>query len=432
MFGMPMRQVLFYLPLKSLAENLPEIPLYVPAALLVVAVAVLRWRKLSKGYYTAAFIGVGVVLGLSLLKGMAGQVEDVPIYGYGTMLFVAFVFCTWLASRLAVREGIEPRHVQDVAIWIFFGGIIGARLTYMIQYRHEIEFSLLEFFRIWDGGLVFYGSAIGGAVGYFLAYFLTLRKYNISSWKMADAIAPCAALGLCLGRIGCLLNGCCYGNVACAGCPPLRFYLCSPPRAEMVARGYQTAAGFTMARPEGFNPEALRTVGKVEADSPAAAAGLRSGDVIVEINGKTVESSSDINKYLGQEWERGQTDLELGVRREGKLLDPPLPPFTPRTLGLHPTQVYESVSMGLLFFLLLCYYPFKKHDGSVMVLFMLAYAVHRFLNEMLRTDTKPVDFPFHLTLSQNLSILVVVAGLALGVWVRLRPAAASNQLTISN
>ena len=57
-----------------------------------------------------------------------------------------------------------------------------------------------QFFKVWEGGLVFYGSAIGGVVGYFGAYYFMLRKQNISNWQMADVIAPSAALGLCRTR----------------------------------------------------------------------------------------------------------------------------------------------------------------------------------------------------------------------------------------
>lgn len=329
---------------------------------------------------------------------------QIPIYGYGMMLFLAFVFCLWLAKRLGRREGIEPKSIEDMAIWIFIFGILGARITYCLQYGCDFA----GFFRIWDGGLVFYGSAIGGAIGYLLAYIFVLRKHHISSWKMADVIAPCAALGLCLGRVGCLLNGCCYGNVACASCPAISFPIASPPRLAMVERGYQTAAGFTL--------EPDRTVGAVEPHSPAEKAGLKAGDRIVKINGVEVDS---ISVALGSQWPRGKNDLALTVRRPRGGEDVDLPAFSHDTIGLHPTQVYESISTGLLFFVLLFYFPMRRHDGAVMVLFMLGYAVHRFLNEMLRTDTDPVAFG--LTLSQNVSVLVLAAAVLLGLWVRVRP-----------
>src|SRR5207302_6658465 len=142
--------------------------------------------------------------------------------------------------------------------------------------------SFWQFFQLWDGGLVFYGGPIGAVVGYFSAYFLWLRKYDFSSWRMADVCAPCAALGLALGRVGCLLNGCCYGDVACPDCPQVAYPFSSQLRFAMVGKGYQTVAGFTLADSFG-RPQ----VAAVEPDSPAARVGkLQPGDVIVKIDGK--------------------------------------------------------------------------------------------------------------------------------------------------
>jgi phosphatidylglycerol:prolipoprotein diacylglycerol transferase len=87
---------------------------------------------------------------------------------------------------------------------------------------------------------------------------------------VVDIIAPSIALGLCLGRVGCLLNGCCYGHVACPHCLGISFPMSAPPRFELVAQGYQSAAGFTMA-PVAEDP---RTVANVEPSSPAARASM--------------------------------------------------------------------------------------------------------------------------------------------------------------
>jgi phosphatidylglycerol:prolipoprotein diacylglycerol transferase len=252
------------------------------------------------------------------------------------------------------------------------------------------------------------------------AYYFILRKYKLSTWKMADIIAPAVAIGLCLGRVGCLLNGCCYGNVAtCEYCPKIPFPLSAPSRFELVHHGLQTAAGFTIIADRPV------TVGAVAENSPAYQVGsLRPGDRIVKIRDfNKAGDDHPIEKYfdddpedltsfrncLVADWPRGKTDLALTVERNGETID--LPAFTPWTLKLHPTQIYESISTLLLFFLLMAYYPFRRHDGEVMVIFIIGYSIHRFLNEMLRNDTDPVAFG--MTLSQNGSILFLVVGLIL-------------------
>jgi prolipoprotein diacylglyceryltransferase len=347
--------------------------------------------------------------------------DGIPIYGFGLMLFVAFLACTWLASRRAQREGIAKEYLQDLAIWIFVGGIVGARIVFMIQYHRPIE----EFYKIWEGGLVFYGSALGGVAGYALAYLFVIRKHNLSSWQLADIVAPSVALGLCLGRIGCFFNGCCFGNVAtCADCPKWQFALCNPAYHHLVEHGYQTVGGFTL---KDTGPDNL-VVDRVAAHSPAAEAGLQRGDRIVAVKDVSrnstakdedvVHSSLDLQAYLFGT--RGLTDVELTVQRDGQEVK--VGPIRPQTLGLHPTQLYESISMGVLFLLLIAAYPFRRRYGEIFVLFMVCYAVHRFLNEMLRDDTDPLADG--LTLSQNGSILFLLAGIALWLWLRRQPAQA--------
>src|SRR5262245_2406743 len=237
----------------------------------------------------------------SLIPGL----PDIPIYGYGFMLFLAFVFCTWLAVRLARREGVPPTVLQDLAAWIFICGIIGARVLYFLQYPERFR-TFAQIFMLWDGGLIFYGSAIGGVIGFFLAYFIYFRKYQISNWKLADIIAPCVALGLALGRIGCLLNGCCFGNVACADCPAIHFPYSANPVYTMVERGYQTPAGFTI------QPPAM--VAAVEPGSPAEEAGLKPGDRIIKVGETEVASFMDLETYLRDKWPKSVNAMQLTVR----------------------------------------------------------------------------------------------------------------------
>src|SRR5262245_28513559 len=175
----------------------------------------------------------------------------IPIYGYGLMLFLAFLACISVAGWRAKREGIAKEIIQDLAIWLFLGGLIGARTTFLLlqgNVRNVWQF-IIQFPRLWDGGVIFYGAAIGGVIAFALAYRFLLRKHNLPTWKVLDIIAPSVAIGLAVGRVGCLLNGCCYGDVSCPHCFGLQFPMAAPARFEMVHRGYQTAAGFTLQDP---------------------------------------------------------------------------------------------------------------------------------------------------------------------------------------
>ena len=137
-----------------------------------------------------------------------------PVYGYGAMLFLAFIFCQWLAKRLCKRQGVNADLIPDLTIWVFVAGIIGGRLVYVIETWQTTE-KLPGFDRrpwdvikLWDGGLVLYGALFGGAIGYFAFDHFVMKKHGVSKWKMIDICAPCIALGIALGRIGCLFTGC--------------------------------------------------------------------------------------------------------------------------------------------------------------------------------------------------------------------------------
>jgi prolipoprotein diacylglyceryltransferase len=82
--------------------------------------------------------------------------------------------------------------------------------------------------------------------------------------------------------------------------------------------------------------------------------------------------------------------------------------FTPRTVPFFPTQLYETVSMVLLIGVLIAFQPYRRHDGQVMVVLMLGYAVHRFLNEAIRIEP---TYALNLTLSQWISVGIFAAGL---------------------
>lgn len=352
--------------------------------------------------------------------------DGIPIYGFGLMLFCAFLLCTALASRRAAREGINPDVVQDLAFWIVVSGLIGARAMSLLS-RDPPVASVWEFLeqlpRIWDGGIVLYGSVLGGLIGFFLAYFLyysreTPTRKKLDVLRFLDIIAPAIALGLVLGRLGCFLNGCCYGMVACASCvsvTPVAFPLCAPARELLVANGSQTVAGFTCL-PDAPAVGRGVVVEAVDPSSPAAAYGLKAGDLITEINGKKVATFDDLEReFRFDRWPRGQIYLDLSYTDKAGLSHDVR--FTPRTLGLYPTQLYEVISMFLLMLVLLAYHPLRHNPGQVVAVLMIGYGLHRYLNELLRDDPRPKGIESYG------SIILIVGGLALWGWLWGKPRA---------
>ncbi len=417
--------------------------------------------------------------------------DGIPVYGFGAMLFLTFVLCTLWGTRRGKAAGMPPERFQDMEIWLFLTGLVGARLLYMIQYPENFQDRtplglFLGFFRIWEGGIIFYGSVVGGVVGFLLFYRVyraVLRRLDLNVWRLADAVAPLLALGLAIGRIGCYLNGCCWGQIAIEEACPIPIgaahfpLLPAPTREQFVDRQHlQTSTGFTLAPRDrgvpGADPRSV--VQAVEPRSPAAVAGVAPGDRIIKVNGEPngfvvevrgakeyVEKAMDIFRRfrsrtdiggpnrvarayfdedvdyiqgilavhqevpgvtlseidsfgeMVRDWPRGKNPLALTVRRGG--IDVDLPPFVPRTVGLYPTQLYETVSMVLLIGFLLAYYPFRRHDGELMVLCMVGYAIHRFINESIRIE--PV-VGLGLTLSQwgSVVIFTAAAGMEVYLW----------------
>jgi len=126
------------------------------------------------------------------------------------MVALAFLAGLWTASRRCLREGIPSEKILDLGPWLILGAIVGARTLYVVSYWREqfADKPLSEIFMVQHGGLVFYGGLVGSS----LACILYTRLKKLPLWKMADILAPSIALGYVFGRIGCLMNGCCFGR----------------------------------------------------------------------------------------------------------------------------------------------------------------------------------------------------------------------------
>lgn len=130
----------------------------------------------------------------------------ITIYSYGFMISLGFIAGIALAYRLAKSAGISPDRVVDVSLTAIVFSIIGARVFYVIFFWRELK-SPAEAFMLWQGGLVFYGGVIFAVLGILLA----ARIFKLNPLDLLDIASPVTALGYAIGRIGCFLNGCCYG-----------------------------------------------------------------------------------------------------------------------------------------------------------------------------------------------------------------------------
>jgi phosphatidylglycerol:prolipoprotein diacylglycerol transferase len=329
-----MLQTLFRIPI-SISVGGSEVPLFGAGVLLtlwgviggaLVAAAAVRGVR---GKDLLARVGTWLAVGAVVWFVPRIWPGGIPIYGYGAMLFVGFLASAWLAVWRAKQQGWDAAVIWDVSMLLLAAGIVGARLFFVVQYHDQFD-SPAGVFNISKGGLVYYGGVLG-AVAAFIVY---TRWKKLPALALCDILAPSVALGLAFGRIGCFLNGCCYGDPS------------SLPWAVQF--------------PQGSVPyEAL---------------------------------------------------LSRGLIESGALHTP----------ALHPTQLYSAINGLVLCILLSAFYPWRRRDGQVIALLLTVYPVTRFLIEILRADELPVaGTPF--TISQNMSIILFLAGLGFWFLLQRRP-----------
>lgn len=316
-----MRQTLFTIPHEILG-----VPVFgfgwALLAWAVVSVATLVWLVRRQGWnddtqsyvFFLAAVGVVIAVGLPIVeaaqsgpldpamivRAVRGDVESegLPIRGYGVMLLLAVASGVGLAAWRAKRMGVDPEAIYSLAFWMFVAGIFGARLFYVIEYwgqfqRPTLSETVLAMLNVTQGGLVVYGSVIGGLAA--AAVFLVRRRLPL--WATADLIAPSMVLGLAFGRVGCFLNGCCFGGV-CDLPWAMQFPAQSPPYYRQHQLGQ--LHGFRIAEDE----RGRAVVRTVAPDSAAAEAGLRAGAVVRAIQlspQDALQAAATVPAFAGQE-----------------------------------------------------------------------------------------------------------------------------------
>jgi len=142
-----------------------------------------------------------------------------PIHAYGFMLALSFLLGIWIASARAKRAGLNPVVIADVGFWVILAAIAGSRAYYVLLHFEEFRNDLWAIINPFSHGLVGIGGLVmyGGFIGAILAAVIYFKKKKIPFLPYADASAPSVALGVALTRIGCFLNGCCFGSSAAHG-----------------------------------------------------------------------------------------------------------------------------------------------------------------------------------------------------------------------
>ncbi len=382
----------------------------------LVSLVIMVWLVRKQGFnadtwgYVPILVVVAVVIVwlLPLLEKEGG----LPIRGYGAMMLLAVLAATGLAAWRAKRLGLDPEMIFSLAIWVFVPGIIVARLFYVVEYWSKDYWPIYKdpengglgpllgaMINVTEGGLVVYGSLFGATLG----LILFVRKHRLPLLALCDLVAPSIMLGLAIGRIGCLLNGCCFGGPC-----NLAWAVTFPPEAPAYQSQIMRGQLYGFAIPA--DPGAVPEVRSVVPGSPAEEAGLQPGDQLADIVGCGTTTADDAHRALLYFYDKEKpVPIELA---DGRSITLPPPVVRPRSLPVHPTQLYSSINALLICLLLLAYDPFHRRDGELIALMLTLYAIGRFLLEIIRTDETGF-LGTGLTISQNISLVVLVAAIAL-------------------
>ncbi len=136
------------------------------------------------------------------------ELGPITIYSYGVLLAAAYLLGLWMAARRARQAGLDPNKVLDLGIWVIIAALIGAKALLFIVDFEQFTRSWQDFTTLLRSGGVFYGGLIAAVV----VCIYQLRKHKLPLWISGDLFAPGIALGYMVGRLGCLLAGCCFGR----------------------------------------------------------------------------------------------------------------------------------------------------------------------------------------------------------------------------
>ncbi len=317
----------------------------------------------------------------------------VTIRSYGFMMLLGFIAALLLARYRSKKVGINPDHISNFAVLALITGVLGARLFYVIHNWDEFSDNPATAFAIWSGGLEFYGGLIAAVGGLF--YYCHRKKLSVM--QLLDILAPAVMLGLAFGRIGCFLNGCCFGAPCSLNMPlGVRF-----PAVNMRSPG-----GFSCSKPK--VPEY-----SIPFDYQLRTDFTRRNKPLVTLPDDYYDGYTDGEGH----WVASKELIPPGkkyyraVKPPSELTPEQLKKLENGTYGpikIHPAQLYSSANALSICLVLLLLNRWFKREGQMFAWLLILYGIMRFVIEMVR-NSSPVGFD-GLTISQNVGLITVPAG----------------------
>ena len=294
-----------------------------------------------------------------------------PVYGYGLMLVLGVWTAVELGRYLFNRLGFDGEAFVFIGLLALASGVFGARLSHVLEnlsYYTSGERTAWENLRaaldLSNGGLTFYGGFLVSTpvlIGYALWRGIPIRPGM-------DVVAACLMVGLAFGRVGCLLNGCCWGQT----CDPDRVpWAVTFPYGSPPYQGQFEAGQLTVGAGDRDVPPAL--VRRVRLEDGGVADVLLTKEQVEEADLGAVAAST-------------------------------------RSLPVHPTQVYSTVNALLIAGACVAFLGLRPRAGRVFALMLLMYGPGRFVLETVRIEPA---VEWGLSYSQWVSIGVTAAGAVL-------------------
>ncbi len=372
----------------------------------------------------------------------------ISIKAYGLMMMLGFFAATWWAMHRAGKVKADPDVILNLGFIALVAGIIGARLLYVIQFWEQDFANKANPWRaaidVTSGGLVFYGGFLLAVICVLI--YLVAAKHSIRLYL--DILAPSLMVGLAFGRMGCFLNGCCWGAPT-ERVPWAVTFPYGQESSPFVAHWQEgmlevpqqllyQPAGYGLPVPIhrehiGVSAEALRRPEQqlkqaAEALARAKAAGAE------ETRLKALQAEFEVARARAVEQRKEYYDLAYAYEKYG---------MTPgdvtalaahhRSLPVHPTQLYAVIDALLIALVLHLVFMRRRQQGMVFGLVFILYGVGRFGEEMIRGDnTRSWHLlGLDLTMSQVISVgTFILAAIYLAILYRLPPAPRSAVRTV--